>query len=103
MIKSKILRKLVLLELMAVMSLAAVCLNAQKRPFSLLPSLTDEVEEDYIKDQNVLTYPSDTTIIVPDGCVYVMGDNRNASKDSRDATVGPIPVYKIIGKMWKSS
>lgn len=49
MIKSKILRRLVLLELMAVMSLAAVCLNAQKRPFSLLPSLTDEVEEDYIK------------------------------------------------------
>lgn len=61
------------------------------------------VEEDYIKTQNVLTYPVDTTIVVPDGYVFVMGDNRNASKDSRDATVGPIPLYKIIGKMWKTS
>lgn len=61
------------------------------------------IEEDYIKDQTVYTYPVDTTIVIPDGYVYVMGDNRNASKDSRDAMVGPIPVSKIIGKMWKSS
>ena len=61
------------------------------------------VEEDYINDQNVLTYPVDTTIVVPDGYVYVMGDNRNASKDSRHASVGPIPLYKIVGKMWKSA
>lgn len=61
------------------------------------------VEEDYLKDQNVLTYPVDTTVVVPDDYIYVMGDNRNASKDSRDATVGPVPLYKIIGKMWKTS
>lgn len=61
------------------------------------------IQEDYLKDQNIWTYPVDTTIVVPDGCVFVMGDNRNASKDSRDATVGPVPIYKIIGKMWKSS
>lgn len=61
------------------------------------------VEEDYIKDQIVYTYPLDTKIVVPEGYIYVMGDNRNISKDSRDATVGAIPTYKIIGKVWKNS
>lgn len=60
------------------------------------------VVEDYIKEQNVHSYPKDTTITIPKGYVYVMGDNRNISKDSRDASVGPIPVYQIIGKMRKS-
>ncbi len=61
------------------------------------------VVEDYIKDKKIMSYPNDTTFVVPDGYVYVMGDNRNASKDSRDPSVGPIPVYQIIGKMWKTS
>jgi signal peptidase I len=35
--------------------------------------------------------------VVPDGYVYVLGDNRAASEDSR--TFGPIPYSKIIGKV----
>lgn len=58
------------------------------------------VEETFVKNKNQLAYPVDTTVIVPQDCVYVMGDNRGISKDSRDATVGPIPIYKIIGRMW---
>jgi len=35
---------------------------------------------------------------VPEGTVYVMGDNRSNSTDSR--VFGPVPVDDIIGKAW---
>lgn len=39
-------------------------------------------------------------VIVPENCVYVLGDNRSASMDSRK--FGCIPVYKIEGKViWR--
>ena len=36
---------------------------------------------------------------VEEGSVFVMGDNRNASKDSRNSSVGCIPYDKILGKV----
>lgn len=36
-------------------------------------------------------------VTVPEDCVFVMGDNRNDSKDSRAETVGFIPDYRIVG------
>ena len=36
---------------------------------------------------------------VPEGCVFVMGDNRNDSTDSRHYSVGPVDTRYIIGKV----
>lgn len=60
----------------------------------------EALQEDYIAD---LTYtPEDFTgeMTVPEGCVFVMGDNRNASTDSRTASIGMVDERCIIGKVY---
>jgi len=57
--------------------------------------------EDYLREDNKLIFsPSSNMgeIVVPDGHVFVMGDNRNNSSDSRE--FGPIPLSYIAGKVF---
>ncbi len=56
--------------------------------------------EDYIKGHTIkLSMPvKNTDLIIPEGYVFVMGDNRENSTDSRSALVDIIPVQNIIGK-----
>ena len=56
------------------------------------------LQEDYINGlvTNVIE-PEYGRITVPKGSIYVMGDNRQNSKDSR--TIGPVGIEKISGKV----
>ncbi|MBU9720063.1 MULTISPECIES: signal peptidase I [Bacillaceae] len=52
------------------------------------------IKEEYTLEEMYIDF---SPIVVPEGNVFVMGDNRNASRDSRN--VGPIPVENVIGKV----
>lgn len=38
-------------------------------------------------------------IVVPDGCVFVLGDDRAQSLDSRDPSIGCIPLNELDGRV----
>jgi signal peptidase I len=57
-----------------------------------------QLEEDYI---NELTFTEEGTtfpLTVPEGSIFVMGDNRNRSSDSRDSRLGTVDTRYVIGK-----
>lgn len=57
------------------------------------------LDEDYIKGMTVeLKRPTEIPDRIPKGYVFVMGDNRQGSLDSRSTDIGLIPVENIIGK-----
>lgn len=66
------------------------------------------VDDKPLKEEYVLKYPgemfdlwsySEDEITVSEGHVFVMGDNRNYSRDSRDFKIGQIDERYIVGKV----
>ena len=35
--------------------------------------------------------------LVPEGAIFVLGDNRNHSADSRDSSIGMVPLEDVMG------
>jgi signal peptidase I len=54
--------------------------------------------EPYIKEPTARKGELDFPLTVPEGHVFVMGDNRNESLDSRFSAVGFVDTNKILGK-----
>jgi signal peptidase I len=53
------------------------------------------IDEPYLDEKMLQDYDA---VYVPEGHIFVMGDNRNGSKDSRDPEVGFIPLENVVGK-----
>ncbi len=56
------------------------------------------LEEPYIAQPLIVQGSWNYPVTVPEGCVFVMGDNRNRSTDSRDSAVGMIDTRYIVGE-----
>ncbi len=58
-----------------------------------------ELSEYYINNVTTRQYDVAFPVTVPKGCVFVLGDNRNDSLDSRSTLIGFVDEQHIIGKV----
>lgn len=56
------------------------------------------LEEDYINSPTTLDEGVAFPLTVSDGCVFVLGDNRGVSRDSRSPLIGQVDTREILGK-----
>lgn len=56
------------------------------------------LEEPYTREPTWTQEGTEFPLTVPEGCVFVMGDNRNDSDDSRDSALGPVDTRCVLGR-----
>lgn len=58
-----------------------------------------KIDEPYISSETgKSSFPAEIPYTIPKGYIFVMGDNRAMSKDSRNETIGLVSVDDVIGK-----
>mgnify|MGYP001754812807 CR=1 FL=1 len=56
------------------------------------------LEEPYTREPTWTQEGTEFPLTVPEGCVFVMGDTRNDSDDSRDSALGPVDTRCVLGR-----
>lgn len=62
------------------------------------PRILEEDYANYDKGTGYYKY-SNYPVQVPEGCIFVMGDNRGNSLDSRSDSIGFVDVRRVLGKV----
>ena len=57
------------------------------------------LKEDYINELTFTEEGTEFPLTIPEGSIFVMGDNRNHSNDSRDYRLGTVDTRFVIGKV----
>jgi len=57
------------------------------------------LDEPYISSQTTLPEGMTFPLVVEKGCIFVLGDNRRDSKDSRSPEIGLIDTRQVVGKV----
>ena len=58
-----------------------------------------KLEENYINEEMRPVYEAPMEVTVGENCIFVMGDNRNHSADSRFESIGQIKLDQVLGKV----
>lgn len=56
------------------------------------------LDEPYINTPTNLAYDVEFPVTVPEGCIFVLGDNRNGSLDSRSSSIGMVNKKYVLGR-----
>ncbi len=57
------------------------------------------LDEPYLKGMGTIPHTTQNPITVPEGCIYVLGDNRSISHDSRYEDLGCVEIGQLAGRV----